>query len=498
MAAGGTPWSGRTPRRGDAVLDPDAHLRIAVPWLCSTLRAVTGHLAETGQARDARSTRCSSATSRAAAGSRGAPRACRRPARPGATSAAPAWSAGTWTPCTGFVGQYAATPPETPPETAAPAAVHRRRRRARPRPARRNRPPTRHSTRRGCSTPHAWTGGATGCTLPDPTGGRCVTGATRHGLAEVSAAFDGWKGGPVIRSAGCWDRHAWNPRSDHPQGRACDLFATRPGRFADGAELADGWRIARWFRGHAESLQVKYVIWQGRYWDPRVADQDGWGRRYSRRRASTTSATPPAATTTTSTSASGSDLCPEYSSSPRPRSPSRPSLLIVAGLVRLRGDEPGPPLGAVLDGSDRHALDAVPLRRGPEPPPADPAVDLTDPAAVARAYLAAARSATSRPTTATPDATPFRTPLRQPARPSGWSCWTRHRRGRSARPRSPRSTSSPQRRTTGAARYRATVATPTGPGEPPPSRPRTWCSPGNRTGAGWSSSTTPDLLEGDD
>ena len=94
-------------------------------------------------------------------------------------------------------------------------------------------------------------------------------------------AFDGWKGGPVIRSAGCWDRHAWNPRSDHPQGRACDLFATRPGRFADGAELADGWRIARWFRGHAESLQVKYVIWQGRYWDPRVADQDGWGRRYS-------------------------------------------------------------------------------------------------------------------------------------------------------------------------------------------------------------------------
>ena len=68
-------------------------------------------------------------------------------------------------------------------------------------------------------------------------------------------------------------------------------------------------------------------------------------------------------------------------------------LLILAGLV-VRGDEPGPPLGAVLDGSDRHALDAAPLRRGPDPPPVDPAVDLTDPAAVARAYLAAARSAT--------------------------------------------------------------------------------------------------------
>jgi len=51
-------------------------------------------------------------------------------------------------------------------------------------------------------------------------------------------------------------------------------------------------------------------------------------------------------------------------------------------------------LGAVLDGSDRHALDAAPLRRGPDPPPADPAVDRRDPAAVARAYLTAARSAT--------------------------------------------------------------------------------------------------------
>ncbi len=59
-------------------------------------------------------------------------------------------------------------------------------------------------------------------------------------------------------------------------------------------------------------------------------------------------------------------------------------LLILAGLV-VRGDEPGPPLGAVLDGSDRHALDAAPLRRGPDPPAADPAVDLSDPAAVARA-----------------------------------------------------------------------------------------------------------------
>jgi hypothetical protein len=55
--------------------------------------------------------------------------------------------------------------------------------------------------------------------------------------------------------------------------------------------------------------------------------------------------------------------------------------------------EPGPPLGAVLDDADRRALDAVPVRRGPPPAPADPAVDLTDPVTVARTYLAAARSA---------------------------------------------------------------------------------------------------------
>jgi hypothetical protein len=60
----------------------------------------------------------------------------------------------------------------------------------------------------------------------------------------------------------------------------------------------------------------------------------------------------------------------------------------------LHGDpDSGPPLGAVLDGPDRRVLDAVPLRRGPEPPPADPAVDLTDPVAVVRAYLVAARTA---------------------------------------------------------------------------------------------------------
>lgn len=61
----------------------------------------------------------------------------------------------------------------------------------------------------------------------------------------------------------------------------------------------------------------------------------------------------------------------------------------------LGRDTPGPPLGAVLDGPDRRELDAEPVRRGAAPGTADPAVDLTDPEAVVRAYLVAARATTA-------------------------------------------------------------------------------------------------------
>jgi hypothetical protein len=46
----------------------------------------------------------------------------------------------------------------------------------------------------------------------------------------------------------------------------------------------------------------------------------------------------------------------------------------------------------VLSADDRRALAAAPALRGADPAPADPTVDLTDPAAVARAYLVAAHS----------------------------------------------------------------------------------------------------------
>ena len=65
-------------------------------------------------------------------------------------------------------------------------------------------------------------------------------------------------------------------------------------------------------------------------------------------------------------------------------------LLVVAALAALaRPDDPG---GAVLSDDDRRALAAVPALRGADAAPVDPAVDLTDPEAVARAYLVAAHS----------------------------------------------------------------------------------------------------------
>ncbi|PXY17485.1 hypothetical protein BA062_37515 [Prauserella flavalba] len=39
--------------------------------------------------------------------------------------------------------------------------------------------------------------------------------------------------------------------------------------------------MAAWLRVNAEALRVKYVIWQGRYWDPTTSDQEGWGERYT-------------------------------------------------------------------------------------------------------------------------------------------------------------------------------------------------------------------------
>lgn len=261
-AAGGTPWTADPPGPDEDVTDVESHLRVAVPWICTNLRAVTRHLERTDKTADPLDAMlvCHLAGCGRVAGS--------------ATGVPEAGEASCGQRCAevirGYldavraeVDRFSAAPPgpstENPPpvEPAAPA----------PDPA--------------AVAPAAWTGGATGCERTDPTGDGCLTGAAEHGLSAAAAAFGGWSDGPAIRSAGCWDAHAWNPRSDHPRGKACDLFPGEPGVFAEGSEQDAGWRVADWFRAHADPLQVKYLIWQGRYWDPSVTDQGGWGRRYT-------------------------------------------------------------------------------------------------------------------------------------------------------------------------------------------------------------------------
>lgn len=119
----------------------------------------------------------------------------------------------------------------------------------------------------------AFTGASSTCSVPDPTGtGGCVTPATAWVLTQIQATF-----GP--RPASCWDAHAWNPTSDHPAGRACDVFYGRAGHFPGPDDVAAGWRLATWLRTNAGALRIKYVIWQGRIWST-SRDEQGW-RTYS-------------------------------------------------------------------------------------------------------------------------------------------------------------------------------------------------------------------------
>jgi hypothetical protein len=264
LAAGGAPWAADPPAAGDEVVTAEAHLRVAVPWVCANLRAIGAHLTATGKptsALDGMLVCHIAGCGRVTGSATGIP----RPGEAGCGERCATLVRRYVDAVHAHVERYRARPPAPGEQSPAPGEQTSA---PEPGPA----PP---------AAPRAWTGGATGCTMDDPTGGRCLTGATRHGFDAAAAEFGGWSEGPAIRSAGCWDAHAWNPRSDHPRGKACDLFATEPGRFPEGGELDAGWRLARWFRDHAEPLRVRYLIWQGRYWDPGVADQDGWGRRYT-------------------------------------------------------------------------------------------------------------------------------------------------------------------------------------------------------------------------
>lgn len=99
-------------------------------------------------------------------------------------------------------------------------------------------------------------------TITDPTGtGGMVTPRTAAWVALARKTL-----GPL--SMTCWDAHVWNPTSDHPRGKACDLMVGADSRQSAPAK-AQGDRIANWAVQTAAQTGIHYVIWYGKIWSAR-------------------------------------------------------------------------------------------------------------------------------------------------------------------------------------------------------------------------------------
>lgn len=233
-AGGGAGWTTK-PAATHPVWDPQTHLHVAVEWMCANLHLVTDHLTATGKPTAPLQAMavCHIAGCSRVTGS--------------ATGIPTAGEAGCGTDCVTQIRAYLAAIDRWIQAYAPPVTIT-------PGPG---------------GTAAAYPGGPTGCAHTDPTGtGGCLTGATLWMLTQTLTVFPGV---PVS----CWDAHAWNPTSDHPKGRACDFTIGSIGRFPDDAATAHGWVIADWLRANATSLNLTYIIWQGRIWGAGRADQ-GW------------------------------------------------------------------------------------------------------------------------------------------------------------------------------------------------------------------------------
>lgn len=94
---------------------------------------------------------------------------------------------------------------------------------------------------------------------PDPSTGKgCLT--PRAANIAVQLMAQGWK---LI----CWDAHAWNPKSDHPKGKACDATPGRGGVLPTPEQKARGDALAASLQANASQTGVKYLIWYGRWWE---------------------------------------------------------------------------------------------------------------------------------------------------------------------------------------------------------------------------------------
>ena len=229
---------GSRPPDSHQVWEPVTHLEYAVPWMCTNLRSITKHVLATGKpitplqamavchiAGCGRVT--ASATGFPAPGDAGCGEKCTVEVRTYVDRITAL--AARYTVLSGGPSLEGAPPPPVP-----------------------------------------YAGGPTGCDYDDPSSSGCLTGAAAHLVEQVEAGFGRWRWGFA-----CWDRHAWNPTSDHPLGKACDYTVGRIGEFPGEQDTATGWLMAEWLRVHSAALQVKYLIFQGKIWYARRAEA-GW------------------------------------------------------------------------------------------------------------------------------------------------------------------------------------------------------------------------------
>jgi hypothetical protein len=98
--------------------------------------------------------------------------------------------------------------------------------------------------------------------VTDPTGtGGLVTPRTAAWVALARKTLG-------TLSMSCWDAHVWNPTSDHPRGKACDVMVGADARKSSPAR-ARGDQIANFAIQTAGTTGVRYVIWYGKIWSAR-------------------------------------------------------------------------------------------------------------------------------------------------------------------------------------------------------------------------------------
>jgi hypothetical protein len=103
--------------------------------------------------------------------------------------------------------------------------------------------------------------------VPDPTTGRgCLTPRMLALVTQLQAQN---------RRLSCWDPHLANPRSDHPNGKACDVFPGEGGVMPTAEQKADSDALAASLQATATQTGIKYLIWYGQIWLAAHPDR-GW------------------------------------------------------------------------------------------------------------------------------------------------------------------------------------------------------------------------------